>query len=55
MIDGKKLNRDTVAQDHLKIGPSPRKFQTIAHAATEVLNISCTKLIAGPQEFFLGY
>jgi hypothetical protein len=32
----------------------PENFQSIAQVATEILNISCAKLIIGLQEFFLA-
>ena len=52
---GKNLNRGPVAQDHSNLDWALENVQTIAQVATEILNTSCTKLIAGPQEYFLGY
>jgi hypothetical protein len=35
--------------------PGPLKIFTVVQMDTDVLIISCAKLIAGPKEFLLGY
>jgi len=51
---GIKLNRSPVPPDHLNLDWTPESLQAIAQVATEIFNISCLKLIAWPQGFFLA-
>jgi hypothetical protein len=41
---------------HYNLAWVPRKFHTVlvSQLATEILNISCAKSVAGPEEFFVG-
>jgi hypothetical protein len=39
----------------LIFGLGPLKYFTVVQLAIEILNISCTKSVAGPREFLLGY
>jgi len=55
MTTGIKLDRGPVAQVYANLAWHSENFQTVAQLATEILNISYTKSVAGSHKFLLGY